>query len=169
MDNVLQENLNPFVTVYQDFKKDIYMALKSGIEKINKYNKVILVYPERGIYPYPIKILQGVKQFCLEHHFNFEVAHSVCDNMPINKGELFIIIEENDLVTFIKQTRERKYTLGKDVGVISYNDTALKGVFGVSVVTTDFKAMGEQGAKMILGKEKGEFKVPFNFIDRDSV
>jgi hypothetical protein len=28
--------------------------------------------------------------------------------------------------------------------------------------------MGETGAKMLLNREKGVFKVPFNFLDRDS-
>ncbi|NJX14440.1 GntR family transcriptional regulator [Tamlana crocina] len=168
MDNALKQDHSQSITVYQDFKKDIYTALKTGIKKISKYKKVMLVYPETGVYPYPKRILHGVKLFCLEHHFDFEVVDRVCDDMSINKGELFIIIEEGDLVNFIRRTRENRYKLGEDVGVISYNDTALKEVFGVSVVSTDFKVMGEQGAKMILDKAKGEFKVPFNFIDRDS-
>jgi DNA-binding LacI/PurR family transcriptional regulator len=58
--------------------------------------------------------------------------------------------------------------LGDSVGILSYNDTPLKDVFGISVISTDFKVMGETGAKMLLNREKGVFKVPFNFLDRDS-
>ena len=51
------------------------------------------------------------------------------------------------------KTRDKEYELGKDVGVISYNDTALKQLFGISVVSTDFNIMGETAAKMILNKQ----------------
>jgi len=67
------------------------------------------------------------------------------------------------------QIRDNEFTIGKDVGVISYNDTPLKDLLGISVVTTDFKKMGETVAQMILNKEKGSVKNPFNFIDRESL
>ena len=34
---------------------------------------------------------------------------------------------------------------------------------------TDFKMMGQTAAQMILNKEKGKVKNPFNFIDRESI
>ncbi|WP_187269308.1 GntR family transcriptional regulator [Algibacter pacificus] len=169
LDNATGYNNNQSITVYQDFEKDVYNALKSGVNKICKYNKIILVYPKKAAYPYPKKIPSGVRKFCLEHYLDFEIKDTVHDDIALKKGELYIIIEETDLVNFIRQIRERDYTLGEDIGVISYNDTPLKNVFGISVVSTDFKMMGEKGAKMILNKEKGDFKVPFNFIDRASV
>jgi len=36
-------------------------------------------------------------------------------------------------------------------------------------MSTDFNVMGETAARMILNKEKGSVKVPFNFIDRNSI
>ncbi|SOE23184.1 regulatory protein, gntR family [Spirosomataceae bacterium TFI 002] len=169
MDNSLELDSNAMITVYQDFEKDIYNGLKEGIQKLAKYNKVTLVYPEKSVYPYPRRILHGVRKFCYENSFEFEVIDEVFCDMILNRGDLFIIIEENDLVNFIKQTREHEYVLGTDIGVISYNDTPLKELFGISVVSTNFMIMGAKAATMILNKEKGKFNVPFNFIDRDSV
>ncbi|MEN8775805.1 MAG: transcriptional regulator, partial [Polaribacter sp.] len=45
----------------------------------------------------------------------------------------------------------------------------LKDLLGISVISTDFKIMGETVAKMILNKEKGKFKVPFYLTDRESL
>ena len=73
------------------------------------------------------------------------------------------------MVNLINQVRENELKLGEDVGVISYNDTPLKDLLGITVVSTDFKVMGESAAHMILNKQKGRIKVPFNFIDRKSV
>ena len=85
------------------------------------------------------------------------------------KGDLFIVIDETDLVNLVKQVREDEYILGKEIGIISYNDTPLKDLLGITVISTDFKMMGETAATMILNKEKGRVKVDFNFIDRNSI
>lgn len=169
LDNALESYGDQVITVYQNFEDDVYTALKLGAQKLSKYKRIVLVYPEESIYPYPSRIWHGIGKFCAEYQFDFEVLDKIHDDMIIKKDDLFIIIEESDLVSFITQTRDKEYELGKDVGVISYNDTALKQLFGISVVSTDFNIMGETAAKMILNKQKGKVKVPFNFIDRDSV
>ena len=169
MDNALKTDENQIITVYQDFENDVYAALKEGLPKLSKYKKITLIYPDESIYPYPRRILRGIGSFCAEHQFDFEILDKIYEDMIIKKEELFIIIEESDLVNFITQVRAQEYVLGEDVGVISYNDTPLKELFGISVLSTDFDVMGDTAAKMILNKERGKFKVPFNFIDRDSI
>jgi len=89
--------------------------------------------------------------------------------MILKKGDLFITIEEADLVNLVKRIREDEYIIGTDIGIISYNDTPLKELLGITVMSTDFKIMGETAAKMILNKEKGKVKIPFNFIERESL
>lgn len=170
MDNIklgLEES--QIIQIYQDFENDIYNALKEGLSKITKYDKLILVYPQREIYPYPRRILHGFRKFCVEHSINFEILDHVYEDIILKKGDLFITIEESDLVNLINQIRNDEFVLGKDIGVISYNDTPLKELFGITVVSTDFTIMGETAARMILNKEKGKVKVPFNFIDRNSI
>ncbi len=157
------------VEIYQDFEMDIYHALEEGWDKISGYEKLILVYPEKSIYPYPKRILHGFRKFCVEYGMDFEIENEIYDDMIIKKGDLFITIEEADLVSLVKQIRGMGLIMSKCVGVISYNDTPLKELLGITVISTDFKIMGETAAKMILNKEKGKVKNPFNFIDRNSV
>ena len=128
-----------------------------------------MVYPENAVYPFPKRILHGFRKFCIEHNLDFEVLEKVYDDMILKKGDLFITIEESDLVNLVKQIREDEFELGKDIGVISYNETPLKELLGITVMSTDFKVMGETAANMILNNQKGKIKVPFNFIERDSL
>lgn len=158
-----------YIEIYQDFENDIYNALKEGLEKIKKYNNIILAYPEKTIYPYPRRILHGFKKFCIEHSFQFEIIEEIVDDMILEKGDLFISIEESDLVSIIKQIRESKLELGKDIGIISYNDTPLKELLGITVVSTDFGAMGKTAGEMIMTNTKAKVKNPFRFIDRLSI
>ncbi|PQJ30746.1 transcriptional regulator [Nonlabens arenilitoris] len=157
------------IEIYQDFENDIYNALKEGFTKIKEYKKVILFYPEKAVYPYPRRILHGFTKFCVEFNLDFEILNEVIDDMIIKKGDLFITIEESDLVSLVNQAKEDEFILGKDIGIISYNDTPLKDLLGITVVSTDFKVMGETAADMILNNKKGSYKVPFNLIERDSL
>ncbi len=171
---VVLDNIKPItgvksIEIYQDFENDIYFALKEGLTKIKNYKKIILIYPNKSVYPYPRRILHGFRKFCVEYKLDFEILNEVYGDMVLKTGDLFITIEESDLVNLVKQAREDEYILGKDIGVISYNDTPLKELLGITVMSTDFKVMGEMAATMILNNEKGKFKVPFNFIERESL
>jgi len=157
------------VKIYQDYENDIYNALLEGYKKIVKYKNLVLVYPEKSVYPYPKRIVHGFRKFCIEKSLNFEIIDEIYDDMILKKEDLFITIVEDDLVNLINQIRENEYEIGKDIGVLSYNDTPLKDLLGISVISTDFNSMGETAAKMILNNKKGSVKNPFRFIDRASM
>lgn len=169
LDNIKLETEGNLIEIYQDFENDIYNALKQCVLQIKKYTKIMLIYPEKSVYPFPRRILHGFRKFCLEYDLDFEILNEIFDDMIIKKGDLFITIEESDLVSLVKQVRENEYKLGSDIGIISYNDTPLKELLGITVISTDFKVMGETAANMILNNKKGNVKVPFNFIDRESL
>jgi len=157
------------IEIFQDYENDIYNALKEGRAKISKYKKMFLAYPSKSVYPYPKRILNGFRKFCVEFKMDFEILEEVYEDIVLKQGDLFVTIEESDLVNLVKQIREDEFILGTDIGVISYNDTPLKELLGITVISTDFKAMGELAAHMILNNKKGKVKNPFNFIDRESL
>jgi len=169
MDRNLESFSDEVGRVYQDFTKDIYTALKEGFEKIRKYRKLILVYPSRSIYPFPKGIVSGFKRFCIQHELEFEVLDEIYEGMELQIKDLYIIIQEADLVNLVMQARDRHYKLGEDIGIISYNDTPLKALLGITVISTDFQKMGTEAAKMILDNNPRIFKNDFSFIDRNSI
>ena len=150
MDNHLPELKGNFSAIYQDFKMDIYGALRDGVDILKKYNKLILVYPSQSLYPYPKEILKGFRKFCVEFELDFEILDKIYDDMDLQSKDAYVIIEEMDLVSLIKQARDKKFELGQDIGVISYNDTPLKDLLGITVISTDFKLMGDTAAYMLL-------------------
>lgn len=154
--------------VYQDFTEDIYNALNKGVEKIKKYRKIILVYPNKAVYPYPKGIVTGFKRFCIKYDLDYEVLDEIYESMELQLQDLYIIIEESDLVNLVKQVRDKNYKLGKDIGIISYNDTPLKELLGITVMSTNFNKMGEEAADMIINNKRYEIKNEFNFIERFS-
>lgn len=170
---IMDRNLESFSKdvgrIYQDFKEDIFAALTTGIEKIKKYQKLILVYPTKAVYPYPQGIVRGFKKFCVQNKFDFEILDEIYDGMELQIKDLYVTISEEDLVSLVQQIRDRHYKLGEDIGIISYNDTPLKALLGITVISTDFQKMGKEAAKMILGNKRMQIKNDFNFIDRQSI
>jgi DNA-binding transcriptional regulator YhcF (GntR family) len=157
--------------IYQDFKTDLYLAMEQGLELFKKYKKLILVFPDQKNFSYPKDILLGFRKFCGFNNFEFEIIDEVTETTKVEKESAYIVIEENDLVNLIKIIRIQKLKLATDVGILSYNDTALKEVLaeGISVITTDFVKMGETAARMILGETSGVYKNDFKLIRRNSL
>ncbi|MEX2594890.1 MAG: GntR family transcriptional regulator [Anditalea sp.] len=169
MDNAMPALGSEVASIYQDFKMDINHALYEGISKLKNYHKLILVYPSKVVYPYPQEIMQGFKKFCIDFDFDFEVLETVYPEMELQPRDAYIVIEENDLVSLIKQVRDLNYEMGSDIGIISYNDTPLKELLGITVMSTDFRVMGETAAYMIKKRKKEAVKNVFRFIDRGSL
>jgi DNA-binding transcriptional regulator YhcF (GntR family) len=169
IDNHLPGLKGNVAAVYQDFCMDIYEALEEGKDLLKKYQKLILVFPRKMHYPYPVEIIKGFKQFCFEFNFDFEVIDEIYQDMELRHNDVYITIEESDLVNLVKQTRDKNMVPGKDIGIISYNDTPLKDLLGITVISTDFKVMGETAAYMVLTRKKEQLKNVFRFINRNSV
>ncbi|SHF85184.1 regulatory protein, gntR family [Arenibacter palladensis] len=157
------------IQIFQDFENDTYYALKKGRENINKYKKLMLILPENSNYPYLLKITKGFKKFCIEQAINFEISSKPIEGVSINQGDLFIVIEDDDLVNLLDMTKASTLLLGIDVGIISFNDTPFKRLLGIAVISTNFTEMGETAASMIVNNKKGKRRNPFSFICRASV
>ena len=73
-------------------------------------------------------------------------------------------------MTLVECAREQDLRLGKEIGVISYNDTPLKKVVsnGISVISTDFQAMGRQVAQLIQDQKRTAIRNSTAFEHRGS-
>jgi DNA-binding transcriptional regulator YhcF (GntR family) len=169
LDNSHSEISGSFPVIYQDFKLDVINALNEGVGKLKKYEKVILVYPTKAVFPYPVGLLEGFLEFCSEHQFEYRIMEQIPASLEFTSKDAYIIIEDNDLVNLVQQTKEKKLKIGDDIGIISYNDTPLKVLLDITVLSSDFITMGQKAAEALLTKTKDNFKNPFLYIDRNSL
>jgi DNA-binding transcriptional regulator YhcF (GntR family) len=168
LDKNIQGITGDYGVVYENFEKDIYEALQQARTQLSKYHTIKLVFPESSYFP--VEIINGYQRFCLQYAFNHEVINNI-SSTEINKGEAFINLMEDDLVILLERIMENKFKIGKDVGVISYNETPIKKVIlnGITTVSTDFKYMGTVAAGMILENSKRHIEVPFYYTRRASI
>lgn len=170
---ILLDKLVPGVTgnygaVYENFEEDIYNALVQATDKLSRYNTIKIIFPE---YTYhPKEIVEGFYRYCQQYAFNYKVVHSI-EEEAIQKGEVYINLMENDLVLLIEKILAASLIVGKDVGVISYNETPLKKIIlsGISTISTDFQMMGEKTAELILNQSTEHIAIPFYLTERNSL
>ena len=157
-----------YSVVYENFEKDIYGALQEARTQLSKYHTIKLVFPEQSYFP--VEIINGFQRFCQQYAFNHEVVNNI-KSTTIDKGEAFINLMEDDLIVLLERIMENKLKIGKDVGVVSYNETPLKKLIlnGITTISTDFKYMGTVAAGMILESSKRHIEVPFHYIRRPSL
>ena len=168
LDKIIPGVTGNFGAVYENFEEDIYTALEQALPRLEKYHTIKIIFPENSYYPE--EIIKGFTAFCTEYAFSFKVVHDISVE-AISKGEVYINLMENDLVVLIQRLIESNFKVGKEVGVISYNETPLKKIIlnGITTISTDFEAMGAETAKIILDNESRHVQVPFALTLRDSL
>ncbi len=154
--------------IYQDFEKDIKESLSSIDKQIRKYHTFILIFRNTNTDP-PKELEKGFSQYCIEHNIKHEVRYEKI-SPDVTKGEAYIVIDDDDLVSLVEATQVNGYEIGKDIGIISYNDTPLKKVVGngISVISTDFKLMGEGIVNMINKNKRSIIRNKTTFVNRGS-
>lgn len=166
LDKAIPELSENVKAVYQDFKNDIYKALLSAKPLLKKYENLTFVFPTHT--NYPLEVLESSCRFCKKHGFNFsKMSNQVIEE--IKKGTVYLVNVEADLAQLIKKIRQSGFELGKEVGVLSFNETVMKEFLDITVVTTDFELMGQCAAKMLLKRENRRVINPYRLILRKSV
>jgi DNA-binding LacI/PurR family transcriptional regulator len=133
--------------------QDFYAGLKKSLENLKdclaKYEEFILIFPSGTSHPGEIKA--AFTGFCAENGIPHRVEGKLSREF-IEKGCAFWVIEDSDLITLIKTVEETGLQLGKELGILSYNETPMKKIIrnGITVVSADFEKMGRSISRFIL-------------------
>ncbi len=154
--------------VYENFEKDIYNALEQALPQLRKYHTIKIIFPSYTYFPQ--EIINGFHRFCHEYAFEHFVVHEIAKE-TIKEGEVYINLMEDDLVTLIEKILATKLKVGKNVGVISYNETPLKKIIlnGITTISSDFEMMGKSTAQLILNHSVQHIENPFYLTIRSSL
>jgi len=160
--------LKSYPVVYQEFEKDIQTALGKGIELIKKYESINLVFPINQYYSK--NILRGFQIFCQVNEMSFSVIDQL-EEVDVKENQAYVLISDDDLYRFIKISKRKNWKLGRDIGVVAYNDNPVKELLedGITTISTNHDEIGRIAAQMILLKDFRRIKSPFEFIKRNSL
>ncbi|WP_372948873.1 GntR family transcriptional regulator [Mariniphaga sp.] len=154
--------------VFQNFGQPVYDCLAKNHEKISRYKEFIYYYP--AFTYHPKDSIHYFGKFCTD----FGLKHSVIfeeEMFKIKKGALYFLVSDRTLAGFLDQCSEKTFEPGRDVGVISYNETPMKKYVknGITVISTDFELMGRKAAEFVITGEFMRFEVPTTLKLRSSL
>ncbi|HET6559834.1 MAG TPA: winged helix-turn-helix domain-containing protein [Prolixibacteraceae bacterium] len=170
MDKSVPSLRGKYAAVYQDFEADIYHGLTLGIKTIRKYKRFVFSCSESPFQFIPEGCITGFKRFCNEINIPFEIVSKL--ELPNVQGDtIYLLYSDMELISLIKEVESRNWIPGKEVGIISYDETPMKEILkgGISVLSTDFRQMGMKVASFINGEVFCHQANPFQFILRSSV
>lgn len=168
---ILDGGLVPFGKKYpsvcQNFGRTITESLFSVLDLLVKYNKLVLVHPDLKMEP---DLIEAFLDFCKEHRYPNKIFQNASKCKPV-KGECYVVVLDDDLVSVIGAAYDAGLEIGKDIGIISYNDTPLKRYLanGITVISTDFRKMGQSMADLVLNRKKDQMENPCYMIRRGSL
>ncbi len=155
-------------SIYQDFGQALYDSLQTGLDLIRKYERFVYLYPTFTYHP---KIsVSYFEKFCTDYQISFKTLYDF-KKFDLQKGELYLLVSDRTLAKFLDQCHQKNFTLGQDVGVISYNETPMKKYVkeGIAVISTDFELMGKKISEFVNTGEKTNVVIPSKLTVRKSI
>lgn len=154
--------------VFQDFGNAFCEALEDAISAFKKYKKLVFVYPT--FTKHPVESVTYFKNFCETYNFKYKIVTQPSE-FKIVKHEAYISVSDRILGMFLEQCRSENFEPGTDVGFLSYNETPMKQFIykGISVISTDFQALGAQAAAFITHDKPIQSYIPTKLILRESL
>lgn len=154
--------------LYQDFSTPVCEALEAADHLLKKYERKIMVYPS---YTYhPIETADCFAQYCRDKGYQHQRLTKE-EDLNVRAGDMYFSVSDRMLGHILEQCKERKLEPGSDVGILSYNETPMKKFIykGISVISTDFKLMGQKAATFASRDITMDFCVPTKLFFRESL
>ncbi|MBN1952762.1 MAG: GntR family transcriptional regulator [Bacteroidales bacterium] len=154
--------------VWQDFDESVFSALQEIREQVRKYSRFVFMNPDR--LKHPAVTLEAFRRFCDQNGICPEVV-TLSASLRVKKGEVYFVLRQSDLAEILTQCREADLIPGEDIGVLAYNDIPLYEFIGkgITVISTDFKKMGQLAAEFIKEQQPVQKILPASLINRNSL
>ncbi|WP_321343416.1 GntR family transcriptional regulator [uncultured Draconibacterium sp.] len=154
--------------VYQNFGETVYQSLDTHKDAISEYKRFTLFYPDFTYHPH--EVVDNFERFGKDNNINYRVI-TTFEEFDLQEGDLYFLVSDRTLARFLDQCSEKGFEPGREVGVISYNETPMKKYVkeGITVISTDFNLMGQKAAEFILSGEAVNFEVPTTLKLRSSL
>jgi hypothetical protein len=105
------------------------MGLSQGMKIFKNYSKLDVVTLPSSLYAQSIK--EGVERFCKDFNIPVEFYSTISPDMIRPQRGVFDIEQPtwiSTLSNLVRLAREKKFKVGKDIGIISYNESPINEI-----------------------------------------
>ncbi|MFK7936798.1 MAG: GntR family transcriptional regulator [Saprospiraceae bacterium] len=154
-----------FIT--QKFADALFLELSKVVDDIRQYEQMVLFY--RGDTDFPSGTLKGFLKFVKQYKIKYQVERLYLQN-SLQSGTLYYTINDSDLWTLLRDCHDQQIELGKDIGILSQDETPLKEFLngGISTFSTDFRFLAYRAAEFVHERKKVREILPSKITRRTS-
>ena len=155
--------------ICQDFDLSFYNCLLSIRNEIEKYKQICFVFPNE--HSHPVSAIGALYRFGEEAGKGCSVVRTNDDWRGVENSTLYIGIMREDIVTIVKSADENGFKLGKDIGLLIYNEEPLLEIIknGISSISVDFGLMGSKAAEFVMRRKPVQEYLPTTIHLRSSL
>ncbi len=148
--------------------EEIFRVMQQHVRIFKKYKSLNLVLTEEEYFD--SELITGFREFCELNAFDFQVLDGLQDE-TVEEGHVYLTMDDADLVAAIKSAQSQKFELGKDIGLISLNDSCYKEILagGISIISTQPNQMGQLASQIIKEGKRQNNSMPMEMILRKSL
>ena len=157
-----------FASIVSKPISQIKKVFNTQLNLFNKYHSFNLVLTEEDYFD--ADLINGCSKFCESISMNFQVLDGL-DEDEMRLGEIYFTLADCDLAKAIHYADKNGFEVGKDIGLIGYNDSCFKELLvgGISVISSQPSQMGRIAAEMIQENSKENIELDLQFIQRNSL
>ena len=161
-------NAEKYACISQNFDHVVYDQLLTIKDKLNKYKSFVLINT-RSL-NHPAETVEYFIRFCYDHDIPCEIIDDI-NKIIITDNKIYFVLRQADLSFILRECKNKGYLPGKDIGIIAYNDSPLYEFIsnGISVISTNFKLMGEKAAEFVKNKHTNKEIIATEVVLRGSV
>jgi len=158
-----------FSYVCQGFDTTLYDCLSKVLHRFEKYKEVCFVFNSKS--EHPKSSVPHFEKFCEDNNLKYNIITRDLSPFDIVPETAYLAARHIDMIQIVKTCRLQNYELGKDVGLITFNDAPMLEVIenGITCISTDFKEMGKIAAEYIKTRNKVQTYIPTRVILRGSL
>ncbi|MBQ9582722.1 MAG: GntR family transcriptional regulator [Bacteroidales bacterium] len=154
--------------VYQDFDNDVVTALSEVADELRTYSCLDVFTMPNSMYGSDTEF--SIARFCDRNNLHASF-HSGVRETAIHRHQICIFLNsqaDEALFTINEIAKKKNLVIGKDIKLISYNESPLCAILfgGLSTISADFEQMGQLCAQMVKSGEQKKIKCDFRLIRR---
>jgi DNA-binding transcriptional regulator YhcF (GntR family) len=168
LDQAMASLTNTNSSILSNSGKEICQIMQQNAKYFKKYKTLNLVLTEEEYFD--AELISGFRNFCENNKYEFQVLDGFQDE-DVEEGNVYFTMEDIDLVAAIKSAQSQNLELGKQVGLISLNDSCYKEILagGISIISSKPTEMGKLAAELVHGSKRQSLSVPMEMILRKSL
>ena len=154
--------------ITQDFKTATHDKLSELLPTIKKFDRLFFVHMKDS--ETAKDALDAFQEFIIQKDIKGAILNAYPE-AGVEKGNVYFVRNDELLWQMLKEAQEKNLVLGKDIGIISYDDSLVKEMIhgGITTISSDFSQMGALSAKWVNEQENTQYTIPTHLMRRNSI